>query len=509
MDKRYMIGYDVGTGGCKAVLATLEGGIAATEFEPYEVDFPRDHHAEQDPADWWRAVRATTGRLVENAGIDTREVMGLAFASQMLGVVPVDEDGEPLCPGIIWMDSRAEKQAARLVRRLGGRKVLMALLGVVPSGKDVPCKFKWVEEEAPEVFARTLYFLDVKGYLVRRATGSFEYDQTACSVTGFMDSRTRAWSGLAAKALGGRLDKMPPVKKCSDLAGELTVGAAAELGLKAGTPVASGMGDAPAAMIGAGALSHGDCVVSIGTSGLLLINSEKKVNLGKNGMASIAAADPAMWLVTGEMITAGSCLKWFAEQLVSPEERERAGEGGIYADLDRVAASVPAGSRRLIFTPWMYGERAPVTDNMLRGGYINMSLDHTRDDMLRALYEGVAMNFRWGFEAAATRGLACPTVRVIGGGALSDPWMQIFADVTGRVMEPVEGAQEAGALGAALSVPLALGLYRDYSAVKDVVKVRRRFEPDTSNAPVYDELFEQFKKLYDRLSPVYRALNTT
>ncbi|MFH1148861.1 MAG: FGGY-family carbohydrate kinase [Actinomycetota bacterium] len=506
-EKRYVIGYDVGTGGCKAVLVTLDGSIEATEFEPYEVAFPQDHYAEQDPADWWRAVCETTGRLVGKARVDPSEVMGLAFASQMLGVVPVGQNGEPLCPGIIWMDSRAEKQAARLVRRMGGRKVLMTLLGVVPSGKDVPCKFKWVEEDAPEIFARTMYFLDVKGYLVWRATGSYEYDQTACSVTGFMDSRTRGWSGLAAKVLGGRLDKMPPVKGCTEIAGELTDAAAAEMGLAAGTPVASGMGDAPAAIIGAGALSHGECVVSIGTSGLLLINSEKKVNLGRNGMASIASSDPEMWLLTGEMITTGSCLKWFAEQLVSPGERERAGEGGIYAELDRVVTGVPAGSRRLIFTPWMYGERAPVTDNMLRGAYVNLSLDHTRDDMLRALYEGVAMNFRWGFEAAARKKLPCPTVRVIGGGALSDPWMQIFADVTGRVMEPVEGAQEAGALGAALSVPLALGVYPDYAAVREAVKVRRRFEPDRSKAPVYDELFEQFQRLYDGLAPVYHELN--
>jgi xylulokinase len=263
-------------------------------------------------------------------------------------------------------------------------------------------------------------------------------------------------------------------------------------------------------MIGAGALEHGESVISIGTSGLLLIHTEKPVNLGKFGMASIAAAEPSMWLLTAELITAGGCLKWATEQLITDEERERARpSGGIFAELDRVIGEVPPGSHRLIFTPWMYGERAPVTDNSLRGGFINLSLEHTREDMLRAIYEGVAMNFRWCLEAAATKGLPCERVRAIGGGALSDSWMQVFADVTGRMIEPVLGAQEAGALGAALTVPLALGIYGDYSSVKEVVRVRKTFHPDGGNRIIYNELFEQFKLLYQRLSPVYRSLNST
>ncbi len=508
MSERYMFGYDVGTGGCKAVLATPEGNIVATEFEPYEVMFPREHCAEQEPEELWNAVARTTRRLVEKTGIDPADVLGLSFASQMLGVLPVTADGEPLCNCMIWMDSRAQAQANRVVRRLGGERVLMKVVGVVPSGKDVMCKFKWVEEEQPDLYARTHAFLDVKAYIVQRATGKFEYDQTAASVTGFWDKKTGGWSPLMAKVLGGSLEKLPPVSNSADIAGELLEGPANEMGLLPGTPVASGMGDAPAAMIGGGALEHGECVISVGTSGLLLIHTRKAVNLGKYGMASIAAAVPSMSLLTAELITAGGCLKWATEQLITEEERQHAiPQGGIYAELDRVIREVPPGSHRLIFTPWMFGERAPVTDNFLRGGFVNLNLDHTREDMLRAVYEGVAMNFRWCFEAAATKGLPCPRVRAIGGGALSDAWMQIFADVTGRVIEPVEGATEAGALGAALVVPLALGIYGDYTAVKDVVKVRKTFKPDPANKAVYDELFESFKLLCERLAPVYRSLN--
>jgi xylulokinase len=509
MGEKYVIAHDVGTGGDKGILTTMAGEVIAVDIEPYEVSYPREHCAEQDPAHWWGAVTATTRRLVEKTGTRPEDVAGISFATQMLGVLPMSDDGTPLCPGIIWMDCRAEKQARRLVRRLGGERVVIRLAGAVPSGKDVACKIKWLEEEQPDIYNRTKVFLDVKGYLVFRATGKFETDQTAASVTGAMDKKTRDWSPLMSRVLGLALDKMPPVRKSTDIVGGLTPDAAAEMGLPEGTPVISGMGDAPAAPIGGGALDHGDSVISVGTSGLLMISISKPVNLGRYGMASIASADPNMWLLTAEMNTAGGSLVWFAEQLATEGERDRAPKtgSGIFEVLDEVVAGTPPGARRVIFTPWMYGERSPVTDTALRGAFVNVSMDSTREDMLRAVYEGVAMNFRWIFEAAATKGLPCETVRAIGGGARSDAWMQIFADVMGRKIEAVENPQQAGAVGAALAVPLALGMYRDYRDIKQVVKVRATFEPDARNRAIYDELFSSFKYLYERLSPVYKTLN--
>ncbi len=506
MNGKFVIGYDVGTGGSKAVLVTTEGQIVAQDFEPYEVDFPAQHCAEQNPLDWWNAVCANAKRLVTKAVIEPDQVAGIAFSSQMLGVLPMAESGEALCPAIIWMDCRAQEQADRLVRRMGGKKLLINLVGAVPSGKDVICKIKWLKESEPSLYEKTHKFLDVKGYLVYRATGVMEMDQTAASVTGFMNKKTRDWDPVFGKLLGIDLEKMPEVKRCTAIAGGLTEEGAAAMGLPVGTPVISGMGDAPAAAIGAGILGHGDSAVSIGTSGLLLITLDKPVNLGKFGMASTAAADPRKWLLIGETNTAGGALKWFADQLAD-KERQALGEDGLYQALDQAVASSPPGARSLIFTPWMYGERAPVTDTTLRGAFLNVSIDHTREDMLRAVYEGVALNFRWMLEAAVGAGLPCPTVRAIGGGALSDAWMQIFADVTRRRIEAMERAPEAGALGAALAVPLALGMYKDYSELKGVVRVRRTFEPDTTDWSTYEQLFRSFRTFYDRLAPVYRQLN--
>lgn len=509
MGQKYVVAHDVGTGGTKGILCTTAGEVVAVDMEPYAISYPREHCAEQEPADWWNAVAAATRRLMENSGTDPADIAGVSFATQMLGVVPVTETGEPLCPGIIWMDCRAQEQADRMVRRMGGPRVLMSLVGAVPSGKDVLCKIKWIKEKEPEIYRRTHVFLDVKGYLVFRATGKFETDQTAASVTGVMDKKTRDWSPLLGRMLGLDLAKMPTVRRSIDIAGGLTREAARDMGLPKGTPVISGMGDAPAAPLGGGALDHGDSVISIGTSGLLMITIDKPVNLGRFGMASIASADPDKWLLVAEMNTAGACLGWFAKQLATESERGRApsSETGIFEVLDEVVGGTAVGADGLIFTPWMYGERAPVTDTTLRGAFVNVSIDSTREDMLRAVYEGVAMNFRWVFEAAETKGLPCRTVRAIGGGARSDQWMQVFADVTGRRMESVEDPQQAGAVGAALAVPLALGMYDSYRDIKQVVKVRATFEPDPGNRSIYDGMYGAFKRLHKKLSPVYKSLN--
>jgi len=508
MNGKYIISHDVGTSGSKAVLTDTSGKIIASEIEPYETSYPSYECAEQESADWWSAVTATTRRLVSRTGIDPVEVIGMVYATQMLGILPVDETGEPLCPAIIWLDCRAEEQATRLVRRLGGETVVRAVAGVVPSGKDVICKLAWLREKETDLWRKAALFLDVNGYLIHKSTGKFVIDQSGASATGLMDNKTRQWSALFARLLRIPLDKLPPVKSSIEIAGELTAQAAQELGLAEGTPVICGMGDVPAAATGSGALAHGDGHIYIGTSGWLCLSMDKPRNAGKFGIASIASADPHKFLLIGETETSGACLKWFAEQMARREELEKAqGDFGIFEVLDDVVKEVPPGARRLLFTPWMYGERAPVTDVFLRGAFINVSMDHTREDMLRAVYEGVALNCRWLLEAVGTIGFHCPTVRAIGGGARSDVWMQIFADVTGRRIEAVENAREAGAVGAALAVAVALGIYPHYEDLKDVVKVRRAYEPNARNHEAYADLFAAFKYLYKRLAPAYRELN--
>jgi xylulokinase len=511
MGEKFIVSHDVGTGGSKAVLTDLAGNIIASSFEPYPVSYPQPHWAEQDPRDWWKAVCSSTQRVIKESKINPRQVAGTGFATQMLGVLPVDASGVPLRPAIIWIDSRADEQAARLVRRLGGSRVVMAMAGVVPSGKDVICKILWMKEKEPQVFADTHKILDVNGYLVYRATGNMIIDHTGAGVTGFLKNKTRDWDPLFAKLLGAPLEKMPDVKSSIEVVGLLTREAAAEMGLEPGTPVIGGMGDVPAAATGSGALEDGDAHIYLGTSGWLCISTSKVKNLGKNGIGSIVSADPEMFIMIGETETAGACLKWFAENFATAEEMEKArqagGEMAIFPVLDEVVEKVEPGSKRLLFTPWMFGERAPITDTTLRAAFINLSLEHERDHMLRSIYEGVAYNCRWLVDAVGKAGFKCSTLRTIGGGARSDVWMQIMADVTRREVEAVQTPQEAGAMGCALAVAVALKEYESYRELKKVIKVRKTFEPNPDCCTEYDELYSVFRCLHGNLTGICRMLN--
>ena len=511
MGDRFIVSHDVGTGGSKAVLTDLAGNIIASSFEAYPVSYPQPHWAEQDPRDWWNAVAASTQRVIKESKINPRQVMGTGFATQMLGVLPVDASGDPLRPAIIWIDSRADEQAAKLVRRLGGSRVIMAVAGAVPSGKDVICKILWIKEKEPQVFADTHRILDVNGYLVYRATGNMIIDHTGAGVTGFLKNKTRDWDPLFARLLGIPLEKMPDVKSSIEVVGLLTKEAAADMGLEAGTPVIGGMGDVPAAATGSGALEDGDAHIYLGTSGWLVISTSKVKNLGKNGIVSVVSADPEMYIMIGETETAGACLKWFAENFATVEEVQKARQAGdemaIFPILDQVVEKAPAGSKRLLFTPWMFGERAPITDTTLRAAFVNLSLEHEREHLLRAVYEGVAYNFRWLTDAVARAGFGCRTLRAIGGGARSDVWMQIMADVTGREVEAVQTPQEAGAMGCALAVAVALKEYESYRELKKVIRVRGTFEPDPACCTEYEELYRVFRCLHGNLTGICRTLN--
>ena len=492
----FFVGHDLGTGGNKAVVVDDRGRIVAHHVEPYPLHRPNPGWAEQDADDWWRAVCLCTREAVAKAGVPLDQIAGIAFAGQMLSLVAVDRDGTPTRRPIIWMDGRADVQARRLVRRLGGDRVLYLLAGASPTGKDLVAKIAWIHELEPEVYRKTAFFTDATGFLVARATGRVCIDPTAAGATGMIDARKRQWSRLLAAATSFPLDKMPPLVRSIDVAGTLTDKAALELGLRAGTPVAMGMADIPSAAVGSGAVSTGDAHVYLGTSSWIGVTVATPKNVPSAGIASVPAAHPRDCLMIGESETAGACRSWF-------ETNIGAGEGET---LDDLAARAEPGSRGLLFLPWMYGERSPIPDTRVRGAFVNLSLEHGREHLMRALYEGVALNLRWILDACASVGERCPTLRAIGGGARSEVWLSILASVTGRPVERVDHPQHAGAVGCALIAAVATGAVPDVGAIKAMVRVDRRFDPNPADDVVYREAYEVFRELHAPLSKAGRLL---
>jgi len=498
-----IVAHDVGTSGVKTVLADAGGRVVAKHVEPYPTCYPEVGWAEQDASDWWRAVCAGTRAVL--AGRDGAAPACLTFSTQMLGVVPVDGAGTVLRRPIIWLDGRAGAEAVAIMRRFGGARLFERLAGATLSGKDGMPKLQWLRRHEPDTWDRMACFVDVGGYLLLRCTGHSAMEWTGASAFG-LDLKRKAWLSGIMRYAGIDVSKLPPLLRPNAVAGAAIPAAAADLGIPEGTPIVSGMGDAAAAAIGSGAIGDGEAHLYLGTSGWVVTITSGHPT-GRHGVAVIQSGDPDRNLLIAEMETGGACLEWAANELFRARESGRP-LGDAFAEMDAEAEAVAPGSDSLLFTPWMYGERVPVDDPLLRSSFINLGPEHRRGTLVRAILEGVAFNFRWILERLAQDfRLASPVLRVVGGGARSGVWMQIIADVTGRRLEVVEDPQDAGAVGAALAAGVALGMHPSFASLRATVRVSRSFDPRPENRATYDVMFRQYQAAYRQLRGLHHALN--
>jgi len=415
MSAQYIVAHDVGTGGNKAVLVDTEGAIHASAFQPYPVHYPRPDWAEQEPEDWWTAVTTTTRQVVAQSGVAPRDVLAMVHTTQMLGIVPMGEDSQPLRRAIIWLDGRAPEQAERIMHKFLGRRAFALVAGAELSGKDGLPKLLWLKENEPAVYNDMTCFLDVNGYLTYRATGQMVFEWSCASAIGF-DLKKKDWLRGIIRHIGLDEKKLPPLVRSTDRVGGLTAEAARACGLLEGTPVFGGGGDAPGAAVGSGAVGEGEGHIYLGTSGWVGVVT-RRTPTGRHGVVSIHSADPGKALLFAEMETAGACLKWIADQFYRHEQADPS-IPNVYALMDQDVETIPPGADFLVCTPWMYGERSPVADTWVRSTFFNLSADHTREHMLRSVYEGVAYNLRWMIEIVEKHfGFPLPVLRVIGGGA--------------------------------------------------------------------------------------------
>ncbi len=505
MDELYIVAHDVGTQGNKAVLTRPDGTVVGTLFAGYDVRYPQPGWAEQDPADWWQAVTWCTQELLRVCKVEPEQVLCLTFSTQMLGVVPMSGNEGPLRPAIIWMDARAEAQAQQIMRKLLGPKVFSLIAGTTASGKDVVPKLLWLKQNEPEVFKRTAKFLDVNGYLIYRCTGQMVMDWSAASVIGLFDLKRKRWLATVAHCFGLPIEKLPTLLSSTDIVGGLKPEAAKVLGLLAGTPVVCGAGDVLTAAVGSGAIDDGEGHIYLGTSGWVGVITGKS-SIGKHGIATIQSAQADKCLLIAETEAVGACWQWLAETMFHQEQR-RAVDDAFQA-INEAIEKVEPGAKQLLFTPWLYGERSPVADVFVRAAFVNLCPYHTREYLARAVSEGLAYNLRWIIEIMYDDfNYDLNTFRICGGGAQSDAWLQIIADVTGKCLERVAPVREVGAVGATLVASVALGLYPDLQTLKTAIKVDRVFQPQRARVQVYDRLFAIYKRLYFALKPIYRSMN--
>ena len=528
----YIIIYDFGTSSVKTCLFDVGEKITIVSSSniAYGLNILENGGAEQDTGEWWQAVCKTTRELFTKTDVAPGEVSGLAFCSQMQGVVLVDSEGRALRPAMTYMDCRGVREyrdcMGKGIVKVSGCSLykLLRNLRVNYAGstsvKDPVWKYKWVENNEPEVFAKVDKWLDVGDYLVSRCTGKIIRTADSAFATFLYDTRRgrEGWNRGLLKMYKVRPEHLPPIIGCTDLAGGLTEAAARDLGLKEGTPVFGGGGDTTFVNIGAGCTEPGDTHIYVGTSGwvsTLLDHQTVDINAMITGVLS---AEHGYFNYYAELETAGKCYEWVKKHLALDEiniylEKTEITDDyeseftSLYDYMSSEVSKVPPGANGVIFTPWLHGNRCPFEDANAAGMFFNIRLDTGKWEMIRAVLEGICYHLRWLLECEAKKVKTSDVIRFVGGGSLSPVICQMLADITGRTIETVDNAKETGAMGCAIVV--AAGLTGE--DVKDIsrrlVKANRTYIPDPENKDIYGRNYKVFKNLYRSNASNFRLLN--
>lgn len=496
---QYILAHDLGTTGNKATLFNERGKPVTTAFESYETDYPRPNWAEQDAADWWRAVRDSTQTLLNTEGISPNQIAVVSFSGMMNGALAVDSHGAPLRPAIIWADQRATAEAEHLAQACGTTEVYRRT-GHRPGASYTAAKILWIQRHQPEVYARTRFFLQAKDFVAQRLSGVFATDYSDASSTNLFDLERHTWAEDIVTAVGLELGKLPPVYPSHAVIGKVTSEAAGDTGLLEGTPVVIGGGDGACATVGAGSVDPGDAYNYIGSSSWIAVTAEKPLYDPQMRTFTFVHLVPDLYFPTGTMQSAGGALDWL-ERLFHGDDETK-----LHDQLSAAAGAVQPGSDGLLFLPYLIGERSPHWNPLARGVFAGLSMSHGRAEMTRAVLEGVAFNLKLILDSFLEQGLAIEAMRLIGGGARSSLWRQILADVYGLPLLLPALLTEATSLGAAIAGGVGVGLFPDFHVAHDLTQVEEGERPNPIHSQRYAELYGIFQDTYGALEPIFERL---
>ena len=521
-NEKLILAVDLGTSGMKVALITVSGKVLGWESEPVRLIITPDGGAEQSPEEWWQAFLSAAGRLIKRNQDAASDVIAVCASTQGEGTVAVDQEGNALGNAILWMDMRGapylQKQLNGLINIDGAgiSNVLrfVRLTGGMPSmtGKDPAAHMIFIRDVMPALYARTYKFLNVLDYINLRLTGEFvaTYDSILTSwVTDNRNPDEIHYDDSLIRTLGIDKEKLPEVIACTKVIGNLRSDIANAIGLSSNVQVVAGAIDNTAAAIGAGTVEDYLPHLYIGTSSWIAAHVPFKKTDIASSLASIPCAVPGRYLLTALQATAGGNLTFLRDNIIYHKDEllQEADVPDIFKVLDQIADRVPAGSNGVMYTPWIWGERAPVEDRTLRAGLYNLSLNNTREDIIRAFLEGIAFNTRWLLSPAEKfLGRKVNTINIVGGGAQSDVWCQIFADVMNVEIKQVADPIYANARGAAWIAAVGLGEIQ-FSDVSELVQYKRLYQPQSQNRALYEEKFDIFKLIYKQMKSIYHRLN--
>jgi xylulokinase len=500
MAAQLILAHDLGTTGDKATLFDREGRVAATVFAAYPTSYARPNWAEQDPAHWQKAFFGATRHLLAEANVRADDVAVISFSGHMNGALVVDEAGLPLRPAILWADQRAATQAEFIRRRCGDEEIYR-LTGNRISAAYTAAKLLWIKENEPDIYRRTHTVVQAKDYAAFLLTGVLASDYSDASLTQLFDLSRRCWAEPLLDRLNLDPALLPPLYPSAHVIGGVTKAAAEATGLRPDTPVVIGGGDGACATVGAGAVRTGDSYNYLGSSSWLALATARPLLDAQQRTFNLCHLDPGLNVALGAMQAAGAAFDWFGRLLASAGQSEP-----HYQTLDAAAAHVPAGSRGLIFLPYLLGERSPHWNPLARGAFVGLSMAHGRAEMTRAVMEGVAFNLRHILDILRAQGAEAATLRLIGGGGKSALWRRILAGVYGLPVEQIGLSAQATSLGAAIAGGVGVGIFADYTVARSLAPITSHQPPDPDLQACYQAIYPLFKETYLALEPIFDRL---
>ena len=487
----YILAYDLGTGGLKAALFDESLSITAETFFEYPTFYPGPKLHEQKPSHWWQAVCGSTQALLEKVGLDSSQIGGLALSGASLVAIPLDKEGTPLLEQVpIWSDMRAESQARGFFQAVPQTEWYLATGCGFPPACYSLFKLMWMRENQPEVFSKTTQVVGSKDYINFLLTGRLATDYSYASGTGAFGLEQGATRKDFLRAAGLPEDIFPEPGPSHQEVGQITPSAAAQTGLRPGTPVFCGGVDNACMAMGAVGAAEGRSYVSMGSSAWVPVNCKNPVLDAATRPYTFAHLQEGMYTSAYSLFAGGNSLRWARDVLFPELNKDTA-----YQEMDRLAAAEPLGAGGVLFHPGLAGGTMQDSTPNLRGAFMNLQLGTSRASLLRAVMEGVAMNLALSLELLRER---CPIQEPIlfcGGGSKSPVWMDIFADVLNTPLEKSNVDQSAASLGAAAAAARGLGWWKDYTPLAGVHKRERLAAPNPERARQYQALLPLFRQV--------------
>jgi len=503
----YLMGIDVGTTGVKTILMDEKGNVMGEAARSYPLHSPRPSWFEQDPDDWWNAAAESIQEILQKDRVKAAEIRGIGLSGQYHGLVLLDRNHHVLRRSILWNDQRTARQSEYIVEKVGRKKLLQSA-ATIGAPYFTACKLQWVRENEPEIYEKVYKMMLPKDYIRYMLTGEFATDVTDASGTLFLDIRKRNWSRDVPAILDVKSEILPHVVESPELSGKVSKNATEQTGLREGTPVAGGAGDQAAAAVGNGIVEEGLLTYSIGTSGVIYAATDT-VRIDEEGrFNTFCHSVPGKWCVLACINAAAGSYQWYQEKFAESEREIAAKKGNsVYQVLEELARSAPLGSDKLIFLPYLAGERHPHTDTNARGVFFGLHMGHGKSHMIRAILEGVAFSFRDCLEVMKEHEVRINEIRATGGGAQSPLWMDIQVNVSGEPIVIMEADAGGAAFGAGILGAVAAGVYGSVEeACTQLVKTARRIVPDEKKMKSYEKLFRFFQSMYPLLKERYKAL---